>query len=254
MDKKEELLTKYLKTRSQEDKETVILAYAPLAKLLAGQMYAKNAQYMLERGDYDGFAAIGLIDAIQKYDESVGVKFETYATYRIKGAIMDEVRKFDCIKRGIRDNQKLYNGYVKKATELYGPHYTRAQLLQGNDLTEEQLLKIEQDVIIEEAVSFEGLLGLEDTDGPCFEPKDESHLGDGEQEVLKEDLKSCLMQALEVLTEVERRVIELIYYEELSQAEVAEVLSISASRVSQVRTKALMKMRNAAALKSWDEN
>lgn len=251
MEYKEEVLTKYLKTHSNEDREAVIIEYAKLAKLIAGQMFAKNSMHMLEKGDYEGFAILGLIDAIQKYNESVGVKFETYATHRIRGAIIDELRKFDTVKRATRENQKLYKELCQKALITYGPNYTRDQLLKVINMTEDELFRIEQDVIIEEAVSFEGLLGINEDD-PKFDPKDESGLGDGEKQIMTNDLKESLKKALSVLTENEQQVITLIYYEELTQAEVAKIKGISESRVSQIHSKALIKMRNAKELEGWE--
>ena len=248
----DELITKYLKTKTTEDRDAVILEYTKLAYLIAGQLYKKNARWELELGDYEGYAMLGLIEAVSKYNEDVGVKFETYASHRIRGAVLDELRRFDTITRSVRDNQKLYRRYQDIATEKYGANYTRDQLKEVNNITETELLKLEQDMAIQEATSFEGLAGT-DEDSFAYDPKDETHLGDGEYWILQDDLVKCLQKAVSELTDVERKVINMLYFKDMRPSEIAEVLGVIISRISQVHAKALKKMGESNELVDWVE-
>ena len=116
---KKKLLEEYAKTKSPETRETIILEYAPLVKVVAGRL-SMYLGYNVEYEDLVSYGIFGLIDAIDKFDCLKDVKFETYASLRIRGAILDQIRKMDWIPRTIRQKQKKIEAVIKEIEQSEG--------------------------------------------------------------------------------------------------------------------------------------
>lgn len=239
-EEKKKLWEEYSKACSSETREKIIVEYAPLVKLVAGRlcMYLGNH---IELDDLIGYGIFGLIDAIDKFDPSKAVKFETYASLRIRGAILDQVRKMDWIPRTIRQRQKKIENAVKEVEAESGKKATDKEVSENLGISEEEYYDWQTQMNITNIVSLN-----EFTDQGSEVPVDKtvtSSLAKPEEVIEQNELKLMMKEALETLTERERKVIILYYYEELTLKEVSHILGVSESRVSQLHTKGLQKMK-----------
>lgn len=241
IDKKERLWIEYNNTKSGSVRESLIIEYVPLVKVVAGRL----AVYLGSNVEYDdlvSYGIFGLIDAIDKFDYGKGIKFETYASLRIRGAILDQIRKMDWIPRSVRQKQKAITEAAKKLEAMVGPHYTDAQMSVELGITEEEYAVWLAQTNVSNISSLDDFMeqgndvrssGL-GYGGASFNP---------ESQVVKEELKKQLTLALSALTEKEKKVVLLYYYEDLTLKEISKVMEVSESRVSQLHSKALVKMR-----------
>ncbi|AEM74500.1 FliA/WhiG family RNA polymerase sigma factor [Caldicellulosiruptor acetigenus] len=240
------LWEKFIKTKDPKIKEQLIIKYMPLVKLVAGRMaiyFGGNVEY----DDLVSYGSIGLLDAIEKFDSQKGVKFETYAYTRIKGAIIDCVRSQDFLPRSIRQKAKeIEKAYVEIEREGKTPTDQEVAKRVGISVNELQKLK--------ERISSGMIISLDSFLEQNYESKIgglEDFVSQPEHFIENEELKEVLRQQIENLMENERMVIVLYYYEELSIKEIAKVLGVSESRVSQLHTRALLKLK--AALQKYLE-
>ena len=238
----EECVKNYYSNPTQENKEALIIACAGLVKLIASKLYVQNVNTVLSLDDYEQNGIIGLLDAIDKFSYDFNVKFETYAGMRIKGAIIDNLRSISPIKRSGIQKKKEYQQAVEQTIAKYGYHYTKEQFMEVSGKSEEELMELEKINNIEHMNSIEMMFRNRDDDEQGFDIKDDT-FPIGEDRVLKAELYQKVKEALEQLTERERQVISLIYIDECTGAEAAVILGVSASRISQVVTKAIAKMK-----------
>ena len=237
---REKLWETYRKAPTSELREQIIVEYAPLVKLVAGRlsMYlGTNVEYE----DLVSYGIFGLIDAIDKFDTEKDVKFETYASLRIRGAILDQIRKMDWIPRTLRQKQKKLEETVRAIEMRTGKNASDEEIAEELGLSKEELLEWKSQLKITNVISLNEF--LEQGQEPVMDARGNSHFAQPEDVVGENELKEVLKQALDVLTEKEKKVILLYYYENLTLKEISKVLEVSESRVSQLHTKALSKMR-----------
>ena len=239
---KKKLWEEYANTGSPEVREKIILEYAPLVKVVAGRL-SMYLGYNVEYEDLVSYGIFGLIDAIDKFDCLKDVKFETYASLRIRGAILDQIRKMDWIPRTIRQKQKRIDAAIKEIETQYGRSATDEEIAKLLGITDEEYLDWQSQMKITNVVSLNELLE-QGSEVPNEAGSTKSAAFDSPEEILERDeLKKMLEQALELLTEKERKVIVLYYYEDLTLKEISNILEVSESRISQLHTRALQKMR-----------
>ena len=216
------------------------MEYAPLVKVVAGRL-SMYLGYNVEYDDLVGYGIFGLIDAIDKYDAGKDVKFETYASLRIRGSILDQIRKMDWIPRTVRQRQKKLDEAIKKVEMRTGKNASDAEIAFEIGITEEELSAWQSQLKITNIVSLNEY--VEQGSEPVMDAHGNSHFIQPEEKIQENELKKVLKETLGLLTEKERRVIELYYYEELTLKEISRVLGVTESRISQLHTKALLKMR-----------
>ncbi len=236
---KEKLWEMYQIKQTPELREQIILEYAPLVKVVAGRL-SMYLGYNVEYDDLVSYGIFGLIDAIDKFDMDKEVKFETYASLRIRGAILDQIRKMDWIPRTVRQKQKKIDEAIKKVEMQTGKtaldEEARELGVTGDELTEWQSqLKVTNIVSLNEFIEQ----GTE----PVMDARHNSHFIQPEEQVQETELREKLQEAMEQLTEKEKKVILLYYYEEMTLKEISSILEVSESRISQLHTRALQKMR-----------
>ncbi len=239
---KKKLWADYAKSKSPEVREKIILEYAPLVKIVAGRL-SMYLGYNVEYEDLVSYGIFGLIDAIDKFDFLKDVKFETYASLRIRGAILDQIRKMDWIPRTIRQKQKKIDAVIREIEVSCGRTATDEEIAQRLGITADEYLDWQSQMKITNVVSLNEFLeqGSEVSNESSHT---KSTQFDTPEEVLERDeLKKILAEALELLTEKERKVIVLYYYEELTLKEISSILEVSESRISQLHTRALQKMK-----------
>jgi RNA polymerase sigma factor for flagellar operon FliA len=249
MDEKgrETLWEEYIRTRNSKLREQLIIEYAGLVKVVAGRM-GMYLGYTVEYDDLVGYGVFGLIDAIDKFELTKGVKFETYASLRIRGSILDQIRKMDWIPRTLRQKQKKLDQAMHDLETQLGRMPTNEELAANLEISVDELDGLVNQAQIAGLVSLDEYLEqgsevrVEAGNKPVFQQP--------EQVVERQELKRLLAEAIDSLTEKEQKVIALYYFEELTLKEISNILEVSESRVSQLHTKSLRKMRE----KLGDEN
>lgn len=235
----------YKATGSTEARDKLILHYAPLVKYVAGRLYVKVPPN-IEQADLVSCGVFGLIDAIEKFDLSKNIKFETYAIARIKGAIIDELRSLDWIPRSVRHKakelEKVYTSLEGKLKRTPTDTEVCRALRISKTKLRDMLSQIGSTAVVSLDETFsvgkdrEGRVGLIDVveDTSSIKPASMFEL---------EEMRSLLAQAIDRLPEREKTVIALYYYEGLTLKEIGEVLGVTESRVSQMHTKAILQLR-----------
>ncbi|MGI6086129.1 MAG: FliA/WhiG family RNA polymerase sigma factor [Acetivibrionales bacterium] len=241
LQRQQELWKKYSETRDQSIKEQLIIEYADLVKYVAGRLsiyFGSNVEY----DDLVGYGVFGLIDAIDKFDLSKKVKFETYASLRIRGAIIDSIREQDWAPRSLRKKGKeLERAYSELENQL-GHSASDQEIADKLGITIEELNKLLQEVSVSQMISLEDYLEQNHETGfDLFSMQRETNLPEQRMEVV--EVKEILADTIEKLPEKERTVVTLYYYEELTLKEISLIMKVSESRISQLHTKAIMRMR-----------
>ena len=242
---KEKLWEMYQARRSPELREQIILEYAPLVKVVAGRL-SMYLGYNVEYDDLVSYGVFGLIDAIDKFDTEKEVKFETYASLRIRGAILDQIRKMDWIPRTVRQKQKKIDEAIKRVEMQTGKTALDEEVARELGVSDGELLEWQSQLKVTNLVSLNEF--IEQGTEPVMDARHNSHFIQPEEQVQETELKEKLKEAMELLTEKEKKVILLYYYEDLTLKEISRVLEVSESRISQLHTKALSKMQRTMGL------
>jgi RNA polymerase sigma factor for flagellar operon FliA len=238
--RQQELWKKYQETKDQSIKEQLILEYADLVKYVAGRLsiyFGSNVEY----DDLVGYGVFGLIDAIDKFDIYKGVKFETYASLRIRGAIIDSIRELDWVPRSLRKKSKdLERAYSELENEL-GHTATDEQVARRLGISVEELNKTLREVNMSTMISLEDYLEQNYESGFDTSNDDEDRIP--EKRIETTEIKDILAESIDKLPEKERMVVTLYYFEELTLKEISAIMRVSESRISQLHTKAILRMR-----------
>lgn len=238
---RERLWGEYARTKSTDIREKLILEYAGLVKVVAGRL-SMYLGYNVEYDDLVSYGIFGLIDAIDKYNPNMQNKFETYASLRIRGEILDQIRKMDWIPRTVRQKQKQIDAAIKEIESATGKTASDEAIAQKLGISDSEYADWQNQLKVTNVVSLNEYIeqGSDVPNGRAGS----AHFDTPEEVFEEQELKVVMRDALELLTEKERRVIELYYYEELTLKEISMVLEVSESRVSQLHTKALSRMKD----------
>jgi RNA polymerase sigma factor for flagellar operon FliA len=229
----------------QDSREHLILYYSPLVKYVAGRVSA-NLPQTVENADLISYGIFGLIDAIEKFDTERGIKFETYAIARIKGAIIDELRSMDWVPRSVRARARdIERAYITlEGTLRRTPSDAEVAIELG--ISQRELQETFTKLSYTSVASFEELWtpGSEKDDRTSLMAMIRDDSAEDPVAMFEtEEIKTILSKAIERLPERERMVIALYYYEGLTLKEIGEVLGVTESRVSQLHTKAVLRLR-----------
>ncbi|MCI8769795.1 MAG: FliA/WhiG family RNA polymerase sigma factor [Lachnospiraceae bacterium] len=238
---KEGLWKEYVKTKDPAIRERLIIEYSSLVKIVAGRL-GMYLGYTVEYDDLVGYGIFGLIDAIDKFELTKGVKFETYASLRIRGSILDQIRKMDWIPRTLRQKQKRLETAMKDLEAKLGRSASDEELSAELGISMAELEDLVNQTQIANLVSLDEY--LEQGSEVRAELGNTPRFEQPEMIVERQELKKILAEAIDSLTEKEQRVIAFYYFEELTLKEISKILEVSESRVSQLHTKALRKMRD----------
>lgn len=238
--KRAKLWEDYNRTRDEKLREQIIIEYVPLVKLVAGRLNMYLG-YTVEYDDLVSYGIFGLIDAIDKFDFDKNIKFETYASLRIRGSILDQIRKMDWIPRSVRQKQKQMDTAIAALEKEKGAN------VKDQDIADHLGISLEEYRNWEGLANISNIASLDEfmeqgTDGSVKEFRNTTYI-EPEDSVDNDEVKKMIMDALELLTEKEKKVVLLYYYEDLTLKEVAKVLEVSESRISQLHSKALEKMK-----------
>jgi RNA polymerase sigma factor for flagellar operon FliA len=234
----------YRSTGDPDIRQKLLNHYLPLVRNVAGRL-AMGFPKSVEVTDLVNTGVIGLIEAFRNFDPSRGIKFETYAVPRIRGAILDELRSLDWVPRSTRaKSRELDRAAVHLETRL-GRRPSHRELAEFMNITLDEFASTLDDVSGATLLSLDELIYREEDNRQI--PRVETIEGHNKNSILGEieemELRSYLGLAISNLSEQEKLVIALYYYEELTLKEIGEVMRISESRVSQIHTKAVTKLR-----------
>jgi RNA polymerase sigma factor for flagellar operon FliA len=227
-----------------ENREQVIIQYSPMIKYVANRIAMRLPPH-IEVDDLISVGVLGLMDAITKYDSSRGAKFKTYAEFRVRGAILDELRSMDWVPRSIRQKASKVDKVVQ------GLQAKLRRTPEDEEVAKEMGLSLDQfHQTLNETKSIP-IFSLEDL-GIAKESGDQQSLldclagkadADPQTQVRLVELKEIIAKAIDALPEKERLMVSLYYYEELTMKEIGAVLDITESRVSQIHSKAVYRLR-----------
>lgn len=240
-----ELWAEFKEGDDQDARERLILNYSPLVKYVAGRLSA-NLPPTVENADLISYGIFGLIDAIEKFDPARGIKFETYAIARIKGAIIDELRAMDWVPRSVRAHaREIERAYIALENRLKRVPRD-AEVAKEMGISSKELQDIFTKLSYTSVVSFEELWtggGERDEKTSLIGTIQDETAEDPVSTFESTEIKDILATAIERLPEREKIVIALYYYEGLTLKEIGEVLGVTESRVSQLHTKAVLRLR-----------
>jgi RNA polymerase sigma factor FliA len=231
-------------TPAERAREESLRRYAPLVKYVVDRI-ATGLPKSIEKEDLLNTAIIGLFDALEKFDATRGTKFETYAIWRIKGAVLDELRSMDWVSRTTRRKARNLEKLMNQLDQKYGRAASEVEIAREMKISVHELMRLVEEVrgtiilSLDQAVTVDDdhdLAGLSDIIEDEVTPDALALIED-------EENKNLLLGSINNLTEQERLVVALYYYEEMTLKEIGETLHISESRVSQIHTKAILRMR-----------
>ncbi|WP_207368442.1 FliA/WhiG family RNA polymerase sigma factor [Heyndrickxia coagulans] len=234
----------WLKSRDPEAVNALVKRYMPLVSFHV-QRIAAGLPRNVSKEDLKSLGMFGLLDSLNKFDPSRELRFDTYASFRIRGAILDGLRKEDWLSRGTREKAKKIESAIEKLEQKYlravSPKEVALEL--GMEETEVCTTMNEQ--------FFANVLSIEETGTDNDEPEAASRLVSGERnngqpesELEKKETVKELAEAIRALSEKEQLVLGLFYQEECTLTEIGEVMGLSTSRISQIHSKAIYKLRN----------
>ena len=240
----EELWVSYKKKKDPLIRESFIKQYAPLVKYVAGKV-AATMPHSVDFDDLVGFGVFGLIDAIDKFDPDKNVKFKTYAVTRIRGAIFDELRSIDWVPRSVRQKSKEIEEAIVETEAKLGRPATDAEIAGSMGMSDSEFAK----TLLK--VSGTSILSLSDV-WYTADDSDKVSIGDSIESpssmnpdaiIEREEIKRVIVQSIQELPDKEKKVLVLYYYEDLTLKEIGKVLEVTESRISQLHTKAILRLR-----------
>lgn len=239
-----DLWVEYKKTRSPSIRESFIKQYSPLVRYVAGKV-AMGLPQNVDFDDLVGYGVFGLIDAIDKFDPEKHVKFKTYAVTRIRGAIFDELRATDWVPRSVRQKTREVEQAVLNLESRLGRSASDKEVAQELGVSEsdynETIMKISGTSIL--SLNDVWFTGDENDKVSIVESIESPQSMNPDQIVERQEMKKVIVEAISELPDKEKKVLVLYYYEDLTLKEIGKILDVTESRVSQLHTKAIIRLR-----------
>ncbi len=239
-----ELWRLYRQNHDPRIREQLVKQYAPLVKYVAGKV-AIGMPHNVEFDDLVGYGVFGLFDAIEKFDPDKHVKFKTYAVTRIRGAIFDELRSIDWVPRSVRQKTREVEETVRRLESSLG------RAASDQEIAGELNISVKEFEKLMLKISGTSIMSLNDV-WYTGEESDTVSIADTIESpqslnpdiiVEKDEMKRVIVQSINELPEKEKKVLVLYYYEDLTLKEIGQVLEVTESRISQLHTKAIMRLR-----------
>ncbi|SMC17774.1 RNA polymerase sigma factor for flagellar operon FliA [Clostridium acidisoli DSM 12555] len=229
---------------SFDTKEEIIKKYIPLVKYIASRVIIGKGKY-IEYEDLVSYGMVGLMDAFNKFDVSKGMKFSTYASIRIKGSMIDELRKNSPISKGAMDKLTKYNQAIEILQKKLLREPTDFEIANELGITIGDISQVENYINYISVVSLETLIFSDDDDMPLIGTIKDEDSPSPEMALEEKEEVEYLTKALDLLKEKDKTVLSLYYYENFTLKEIGHVLGVSESRVCQLHTRAIVHLRSA---------
>ncbi|HEV2858943.1 MAG TPA: RNA polymerase sigma factor WhiG [Solirubrobacterales bacterium] len=227
-------------------RERLVVAYSPMVKFVAGRLGAGLPSHV-EDADLISYGLVGLIGAIERFEPERGIKFETFAMTRIRGAIIDELRSLDWVPRSVRSRAREIEQVQAKLEHELQRAPTEGELAAKLNMTEEELQTALLEIANSSVYALDELWTVSDSSGDQVSLLDtiaDEGAADPQEALATTEVKDRLTEAIGGLPEREQLVVALYYYENLTLREIGEVLGVTESRVSQLHTKAVMRLKS----------
>lgn len=235
---------KWISSREPEAGNLLVKKYMPLVSYHV-QRISVGLPRNVSRDDLRSLGLLGLYDALEKFDPSRELKFDTYASFRIRGAIIDGLRKEDWLSRNTREKAKKIDAAIERLEQKYMRNVTAKEVAAELDLTEEEVYFIMNEHFFSSILSInDHPKEQDDYDGQTFSIKD-TKADLPEEKVMKDELIGEMASIIAQLSEKEQLVLSLFYKEELTLTEIGQILHLSTSRISQIHSKSISKLRQA---------
>jgi RNA polymerase sigma factor for flagellar operon FliA len=242
-----DLWRRYKSDGDEGARERLVVAYSPMVKFVAGRLGAGLPSHV-EDADLISYGLVGLIGAIERFEPERGIKFETFAMTRIRGAIIDELRSLDWVPRSVRSRaREIETAQAKLEHELQRAP-TEAELAAKLNMTEDELQSALLEIANSSVYALDELWTVSDSSGDQVSLLDtiaDDSAADPQEALASTEVKDLLTEAISGLPEREQLVVALYYYENLTLREIGEVLGVTESRVSQLHTKAVMRLKSS---------
>ena len=235
----------YARTRDKGLRDRLILTYAPLVKYVAGRI-GSGLPAHVDEGDLVSYGLLGLIGAIERFDPERDIKFETYAIARIKGAIIDELRALDWVPRSVRSRAREIERAITDLEARLGRAPTDEEIAAKIGISPEELEDSLTEISRSSIAALDELWTVSSTGGDqiaLIDTIEDTEGPDPQLELSQTETREALGEAIARLPEREKLVVTLYYYEELTLREIGEVLGVTESRVSQLHTKAILRLK-----------
>lgn len=228
---------------NKKERDQLIMKYVPLVKNVVGRIAARLPAHVVDREDLVHVGIIGLMSALEKYDATRNVQFETYARFRIRGAVLDEMRSRDWVPRSTRSKDNKLEAAFEKLQAILGRSPEEEEIAGFLKMTMEEYYQLLDGSRCITVISSEDLPG-DYLDSLSRDEVLETVDHGNPLELLKSsELREGMKKAIEQLPEKEKLVLALYYYEELTMKEIGKVLSLTESRVCQLHTQAVFRLR-----------
>ncbi len=240
-----ELWRTYKRTKDQALRDRLILNYAPIVKYVAGRL-GSGLPAHVDEGDLVSYGLLGLISAIERYEPDRDVKFETYAIARIKGSILDELRALDWVPRSVRSRARQIERAMAELEAKLARAPTDEEIAAKVGITVEELEGSLTDISRSSIAALDELWTISGSDGDSvalIDTIEDEHGPEPQTAFAQTELREIVADAITNLPEREKLVITLYYYEDLTLREIGEVLGVTESRVSQLHTKAILRLK-----------
>ncbi|MDD7794582.1 FliA/WhiG family RNA polymerase sigma factor [Clostridium sp. 'White wine YQ'] len=230
-------------TVPDQSKEQLVEKYIPLVKYIASRVIIGKTKY-IEYDDLLGYGMVGLMDAINKFDYSRGMKFSTYASIRIRGSMIDEIRKNSPITKGAIDKLNRYNEAVEILQRKLLREPTNDEIAKQLGISIKDIGEIESYINYISILSLEDIIFSDDEDVTVKGMIQDKNSPSPEKEMEDKEEIEMLQKSLEMLNEKDRMILSLYYYESLTLKEIGKVLEVSESRVCQLHSRAIRNLRS----------
>jgi RNA polymerase sigma factor for flagellar operon FliA len=227
-------------------RERLVVAYSPMVKFVAGRLGAGLPSHV-DDADLISYGLMGLIGAIERFEPERGIKFETFAMTRIRGAIIDELRSLDWVPRSVRSRAREIEAAQAKLEHELQRAPSAAEHAARLDISEEELQTSLLEIANSSVYALDELWTVSDSSGDSVSLLDtisDPRAEDPQESLASSEVKDRLTEAISSLPEREQLVVALYYYENLTLREIGEVLGVTESRVSQLHTKAVMRLKS----------
>ena len=240
MDNFDNVWREYGKTKDPALKEKLILHYSHLVKYVAGRLSIHIGQHV-EYDDMISYGIFGLIDAIDKFDCEKGVKFETYASMRIRGSIIDSIRKLDWVPRTLRQKNKQLDQTFSELENELGREPTEGEIAEKLNISLEETQELIKKSSVASLVSLNDY--LDQNHEATFMGTSGTQIESPETQYEKYEVKEMLVDAINKLSDKEKKVISLYYFEDMTLKEISIIMGVSESRISQIHSKAVLRLK-----------
>jgi RNA polymerase sigma factor for flagellar operon FliA len=240
-----DLWARYKKSGDEKAREQLVLAYSPLVQFVAGRM-SSGLPAHIEEADLISYGLLGLIGAIERFEPEREIKFETFAVARIKGSIIDELRSLDWVPRSVRAKAREIEATQSRLEHELGRAPTDEEVAGKLDISVEDFQESLMQISNSTVVALDELWTVSDSSGDqvsLLDTMKDPNAVDPAKELGVSELKDRLAHAISRLPEREKLVVALYYYENLTLREIGEVLGVTESRVSQLHTKAVLRLK-----------